>query len=119
MPHGKSALATLILALVLAAHAWAGEPSGPATSAAPPACTASAPPAMNTAALGAPPVLLSPAASSPAGTAADAPVVTCGCGESVCTGKRLNSLCGVARLCQRVGTCAAATTPKCRCLPPP
>jgi hypothetical protein len=115
MLHGKSAPATLILALVLAAHAWTGEPSGPITLAAPPACTANAPPAMNTAPLGAPPLLLSPAASE----ALAALPQRCGCGASTCIGKLTGASCGPSLICAPTARCTATPTSHCVCILPP
>jgi hypothetical protein len=53
-------------------------------------------------------------------SAAAATTPTCVCGDSRCTGKLVNSRCGIGvRFCLPTGTCSAATSQKCTCGPPP
>jgi hypothetical protein len=105
-----------VAALVLLAGAgfptrsFAAEPAGPATLlTAPAACAAAATPFVVQT-----PAFL-PARMSSAVTE------TCGCGDAICVGRRLNSICGTARLCQQISLCATivAPVPLCECLSPP
>jgi hypothetical protein len=111
--HWLLAVAAVVLlaGAGLPARSFAAEPAGPATLlAAPAACAAAATPFAAQA-----------PAFQPARMSSAAVTETCGCGDAICVGKRLNSICGTARLCQQISLCATivAPVPLCECLSPP
>ena len=111
--HRLFAVAALVLlaGAGLPARSLAAEPAGPAALlAAPAACAAAATP-----------FAVQASAFLPARMSSAAATKTCGCGDAICVGRALNSICGTARLCQQISLCAttAAQVPLCECLSPP
>jgi hypothetical protein len=105
-----AASALVVWTATLAPPSHAAELGGPSSPALPSSCSA-----MLTPILAAPAPLLAPWAEA----LATAPA-TCACGDAICIGKPLNSRCnGFIKLCQQVGSCAAAAAPRCICASPP
>ncbi len=107
MKHRKLTTAVLVFLLAaagFAARSHAADPAVPITPAASSTCSS-----------------LSGIFSAPAPLFADTTAAStiCGCGDTVCLGKQVNSMCRTARFCLALSVCSTNTGMRCGCDAPP